>query len=128
MSTHDPITLAQSFDAAWNAHDMNAVMGFFADDAIVRLAPPPPDGGIYSGKAAIRAWAETLMPGFHVESTAHCATGDQVTWSFRVSCDSFQAMGVNPVTGRADALVRGDKIKSFTVTFDEATASRMSSA
>ena len=87
---------------------------------------PPPDGGIYSGKAAIRAWAETLLHGFHVEPTDHCAVGDQVTWSFRVSSDSFQAMGVSPATGTATALVRGGKIKSFTVTFDEQTASRMS--
>jgi hypothetical protein len=127
MSGHDPINLIQSFDAAWNMGDLDAVMAFFADDAIVRLAPPPPDGGIYSGAARIRAWAESLMPGFRVESSDHCAVGDQVTWSFRAFSDAFQAAGVNPASGRADALLRGEKIQSFTVTFDEQTASLNSS-
>jgi uncharacterized protein (TIGR02246 family) len=40
-----------AFVAAFNANDLDAVMGFFADDAVYR----PGDGTEHRGKAAIRA-------------------------------------------------------------------------
>jgi ketosteroid isomerase-like protein len=62
----DPISVMNDFDAAWNAHDVEGVVAFFPDDAVVRLEPPPPDefGGVYTGKEQIRAGhVEPLMPG-----------------------------------------------------------------
>lgn len=128
MSTRDWVAVIQAFDAAWNAHDLNAVMGYFDDAAIIQLAPPPPDGGIYSGKPQIQAWVEGLLPGFHVDSSDHCVTGDEITWRFRVTADTFRGLSADPVEGTAGARFVGDKIRSLTLTFDSATAARLQSA
>ncbi len=39
----DPVSVLKDFDAAWNAHDVEGVMAFFTDVAVVRIEPPPPE-------------------------------------------------------------------------------------
>jgi ketosteroid isomerase-like protein len=125
-SMADPVSVIKDFDAAWNAHDTEGVMAFFTDDAVVRMEPPPPDefGGVYTGKEQIRAgFVEPLMAGFHVESRDHQlaghqeGVGDRVIWASTFSSDLFRQMGVEPpVEGTIEAVLEGDKIKSFTPT------------
>src|SRR5215212_7416040 len=126
----DSLSVVKDYDAAWNAHDVEGVMAFFTDDAVVRMEPPPPDdelGGVYSGKEQIRAgFVEPLMGGFHVESRDHQVAGHQegvgerVVWIAMVSGDLFRQMGVEPpVESSGEALVQGDKIKFFTATNPE---------
>jgi ketosteroid isomerase-like protein len=122
----DPVSVVKDFDAAWNAHDIEGVLAFFTDDAVVRMEPAPSDefGGVYTGKEQIRAgWVEPLMPGFHVESRDHQVAGhqeevgDRVIWIAMVSGDFFRQMGAEtPVESPAEAIVQGDKIKFFTGT------------
>jgi len=123
----DSLSVVKDYDAAWNAHDVEGVMAFFTDDAVVRMEPSPPDdefGGVYSGKEQIRAgFVEPLMAGFHVESRDHQLAGDQegvgerVVWIAMVSGDLFEQMGVEPpVESSAEAIVEGEKIKSFSAT------------
>jgi ketosteroid isomerase-like protein len=122
----DPVSVLKDFDAAWNAHDIEGVLAFFTDDAVVRMEPPPSDefGGVYTGKEQIRAgWVEPLMPGFHVESRDHQVAGhqegvgDRVIWTAMVSGDFFRQMGAeSPVVSPAEAVIQGDKIKFFTGT------------
>lgn len=122
----DPVSIIKDFDAAWNAHDVEGVLAFFTDDAVVRMEPPPPDefGGVYTGKEQIRAgFVEPLMPGFHVNSRDHQVAGhqegvgDRVIWTAMVSGDVFGQTGAElPVESPAEALVQGDKIRSFTAT------------
>ena len=38
----DPVSVLKDYDAAWNAHDVEGVMAFFTDDALVRMEPLPP--------------------------------------------------------------------------------------
>jgi len=74
----DPVSVVKDYDAAWNAHDVEGVMAFFTDDAVVRMEPSPPDefGGVYTGKEQIRTgWVEPLISGFHVESRDHQVAG-----------------------------------------------------
>ena len=125
----DPVSVLKDYDAAWNAHDVEGVMAFFTDDAVVRVEPPPPDefGGVYSGKEQIRAgFVEPLMEGFYVESRDHQLAGHQegvgerVVWIAMVSGDLFEQMGAEPpVESAGEALVQGDKIKFFTATNPE---------
>ena len=120
----DPVSVVKDFDAAWNDHDIEGVLAFFTDDAVVRMEPPPSDefGGVYTGKEQIRAgWVEPLMPDFHVESRDHQVAGhqeevgDRVIWIAVVSGDFFRQMGAEtPVESPAEAIVQGDKIKFFT--------------
>ena len=119
----DPVSVIKDYDAAWNAHDVEAVMAFFADDAVVRMEPAPPDGsgGVYTGKERIRAGVvEPLMPGFRTESRDHRVAGhqegvgDRVIWASTVWGDFFGQMGAEPpVKATAEALVQGGKIRSF---------------
>ncbi|MQP76764.1 DUF4440 domain-containing protein [Stenotrophomonas sp. MYb238] len=73
----DPSQFAARWAAAWNAHDVEAVLAHFHDDAV--FASPfarqllPETGGVLRGKAAIRAyWSAGLarIPDlhFHVEA------------------------------------------------------------
>ena len=118
----DPVSVLKDYDAAWNAHDVEGVMAFVTDDAVVRLEPAPPDefGGVYRGKEQIRAgYVEPLMAGFHVDSRDHQVAGhqegvgDSVIWTASVSGDFFRQMGAEPpVESNAEAVVEADKLKS----------------
>ena len=119
----DSLSVVKDYDAAWNAHDVDGVMAFFTDDAVVKVEPAPPDefGGVYRGKEQIRtAWVEPQMSGFHVDPSDHQVTEDQeggqrVTWRASVSGDFFRQMGAEPpVEATAVAVVEGDKLRSFT--------------
>ena len=123
----DPVSVLKDYDAAWNAHDVEGVLAFFTDDAVVRMEPPPPDdefGGVYSGKDQICAgFVETLMEGFHVDSSNHQIAGTQegvgerVIWTAMVSGEFFRQMGAEPpVESSAEANLEGEKIKAFTAT------------
>jgi ketosteroid isomerase-like protein len=114
----DPVSVIKDFDAAWNAHDIEGVLAFFTDDAVVRMEPPPSDGfgGVYTGKEQIRAgFVELLMPGFHVDSRDHQVVGhqegvgDRVIWTAMVLDETFGQTGAElPVESPAEALVQGD--------------------
>ena len=119
----DPISVINDFDAAWNAHDVEGVVAFFTDDAVVRIEPPLPDefGGAYTGKEQIRTgFVEPLMPGFHVESRDHQVAGhqegvgDRVIWASTLWSDMFSRLGVEPpVEGTTEAVLQEEKIEYF---------------
>jgi hypothetical protein len=43
------------FNAAWNDHDLTAALALISDDCVFEATSPAPDGGRYTGRAAIRA-------------------------------------------------------------------------
>jgi len=126
-SAQEPKLVAKSkqFDATWNAHNYDGIMAFFADDATVKLMPPPPDGGVHTGKEQVGNWVKSLLPGFHVDSIHFRQEGNVVKWLFTVHSDFFAQMGANPVTGEATAVFEKEKIKSFTPVFDNETIGKI---
>ncbi len=113
----DLVSVIRALDQACNAHDLETVMSFFADDAVVRHRPPPDGVGVYHGKERIRGWFEPQIPGFHVDSRDHRTTGDTVSWSAMVTDDVLRQMGQNqPVPAHVEAVVCEGKIISLTVT------------
>src|SRR5688500_11041798 len=63
----DPVAVFDAFNAAVNAHDVDAALAFFADDAVARLPEQPPLG-VHRGKDEIRTWLETdVNDNIHVE-------------------------------------------------------------
>ena len=62
MQTPDPIlALMDSFTAALNSHDLDAVLALVTDDIVFESTSPAPDGTRYEGKATVRrAWADLL--------------------------------------------------------------------
>ena len=119
----DPASVVRAFDAACNSRDLEAVMAFFADDAVVTQRPPPPDGGVYRGKDHVRRWFAPQLAGFHVDSQDHRTSGETVAWTATLSADVLRRSGIShPVEARAEAVVRAGKIVSFAVTNPSSTA------
>ena len=116
-SAQDPLSVVQALDAACNDHDLEAVMALFTDDAVVRHTPPPDGVGLYRGKAQIRDWMESQLPGFHVDTHDHQTTGDTIRWSATLTDDLLRQIGQDqPVDAQLEAVVRDGKIASFSVT------------
>ena len=65
MSVPEPAAFAASWVAAWNAHDVEAVLAHFADDVVfsspVAARILPETGGVVRGKEELRRyWTEGL--------------------------------------------------------------------
>jgi hypothetical protein len=74
VSTPEPNTFAQAWVAAWNSHDVDAVLAHFHDDVVftspVATRLVPESGGVVRGKAALRDfWSAALktVPDLHFE-------------------------------------------------------------
>ena len=67
------------------------------------------------------------MPNLHVASSNFKTSGDTVTWDATVSGDMFRQMGIDSFDVMAEAVVKGEKITSFTVIQTPETASKDSS-
>jgi limonene-1,2-epoxide hydrolase len=90
MSTNEPIELVGRFCAAWTDGDIDALVAFFADDAIYHNIPLEP----VSGRDAIRATIAGFTQGV-----------DRV--EFRVV--NIAASGNVVLTERVDVFVIGDR-------------------
>ncbi len=121
--------LYDSFDAAWNAHDLERVMAHFTDDAVVRMIPPMPDAPeAFHGKSEIRQFVADMLPGFRVQSANIKEEGERLTWLATVSNDAFRQLGVASMQANCVALVRGGKVHAFTPTFTEESVARLQAA
>jgi ketosteroid isomerase-like protein len=109
---NDPATLVKAFDAACNAGDIERVMAFFAENAVLKSAQDPK---IYTGKQQIREWFAPQMNHIHIVSKNHQVTGDTVTWEGTLSGDLVKQMGSDAFEQIAEAIVQDGKIVSFTL-------------
>jgi ketosteroid isomerase-like protein len=82
----------QRFNAAFNRHDVDAVMAAMTDDCLFENTNPPPDGARYTGQAEVRAFWEKFFAGapdavFEAEEVV--ALGDRcvVRWIYRKTRD-----------------------------------------
>jgi len=66
--------------AAFNAHDLDQIMGFFADDAVLEMPRGPfPWGSRYEGKPAVREALQARLAGLpdvHYGKDVHYVDGD----------------------------------------------------
>jgi hypothetical protein len=115
-----PVAVAGALDAAWNAHDLGAVLAVFAPDAVVRerrgdvpaavwdtrdphvvraYLEGSHDGDNYdtgglvwvTGHQQIAAWAAARFAQHHrFESARPREAGDLVVWQYREFVDPFQ--------------------------------------
>lgn len=80
MSAMVPATMQQFLDA-FNRHDLDAVMGFFADDCVLDTPRgPQPWGQRHEGRAAVRrALADRFegIPDVHYGADQHWSAGDR---------------------------------------------------
>jgi ketosteroid isomerase-like protein len=65
MPTPEPNSYADQWVRAWNAHDIEAVLGHFSDDVVftspVAARVVPESGGVVGGEAALRDYWTTAL-------------------------------------------------------------------
>jgi uncharacterized protein (TIGR03086 family) len=86
-TTSDPVTVVERFNAAFNRHDVAAVMALMSADCVFE-GTAPPDGQRYVGSAAVRgAWEEffAASPDAWFDTEETVAAGDRVVvrWRYR---------------------------------------------
>jgi len=115
----DPTSVVEAWQDAMNAGDADAALAFLADDAFIKLVPPPMEGhnGVFEGKEAIRAWWENLyaLNGTSTLSDCH-ANGETVTCILNYTDDSLQDIGVDSIDNEFVVIVRDGKIQTYTAT------------
>ncbi|MBW8743937.1 MAG: nuclear transport factor 2 family protein [Sphingomonas sp.] len=88
----DPRPFAERWLAAWNAHDLDAVLALFHDDVVftspLAMKVVPESAGVIRGKPALRAyWSAALaqVPDLHFELTSLFAGVDSLLIGFSMN-------------------------------------------
>ena len=119
-----PAAVVAAFDAALNAGDLDAVLGLFAEDAVVRTQT-----GTYTGPQQLRSLFRGLLAEhFQFQTSDRRVSGDTETHTARVSTDEWRRLGIAPLEARAEVVVRGGKISSFAVTYTPESLARLQAA
>jgi len=119
----DALIVVQALLDAENAHDVEAAVALFSDDAVVDLAVET-----RSGKAAIRAWQEELAQGhFHMRMrNAPQVDGSHVRFDNTLDLDMFKQMNLGTVDGVSEAIVNQGKIISYRFSLTPEFAAKLS--
>ena len=104
-----------AFSAAWNAHDLDAIMAMSSDDCVfLASAGSPPSGAVHKGQAAVRAAYQNIFNTFKdaqwSNSRSTWIAKDRVLteWCFRAT----KADGTSLVVDGLDLLeISGDKVR-----------------
>lgn len=111
---NDAAAVVTAFELARNRHDVDAALGYFADDAQITFR-----GTVYSGKADIRRFLETSARRT-AEVSDRLSVGQQVSWTERTTPPNpGQTGGQGRPTGattggfvvNAEAIVQDGKIR-----------------
>jgi hypothetical protein len=151
----DVVALARAYLTAWNDHDLETVLAFFAPDAIVRQDGAAVPDTVWNaqdevtvseyrdsalgwgsdlawarGTVAIRALlADTFRDHPQIEAFDFQASGETVTWRYRLRQEPFQRVpGVGPVEGTADAVVHAGQITRLSTVHDPRSLARRNAA
>lgn len=125
--TTDPVAVLNAFNAAVNAHDVDAALALFAPDAIAQFPNQPPPN-VYRGTQEIRTWLQADAAQ-HIQVTASNVkvTGDRVTWDASIVIDDVRPLGIS-LDGSAEAVIQNGKIGSFTFTLSDETLAKLQAA
>jgi hypothetical protein len=126
MTVPDPEAFARHWVAAWNAHDVEAVLAHFADDVVFTspVASQLLEGsdGVVRGKSALRAyWSEGLrrIPDLHFEVVGTYAGVDVLVINYRnhrggLVSEVLRFEGDLVVEGHGTYLETGDNLAGAT--------------
>jgi hypothetical protein len=108
----DLIAVIDAFHAMWNTHDLDGVLSFFTDDAVIIMVRSPrevPD--IDRGTAAIQDFVRAYLLGAYVHARSHLPVdSERVVWMSRVSVEWLRRVGIDWSEWKAEAVLRGGKI------------------
>jgi LPXTG-motif cell wall-anchored protein len=120
----DPVAVFTAFNIAVNAHDVDAALAFFADDAVVQFPNQPPPN-IHRGRSEIRAWLQgDAAQHIQVRTENVQAAGDRVLCIGKADVDALRPLGITLV-GTVEAVVQSGKISSFTFTLSADTLAEL---
>lgn len=130
---NDPAAVLSAFERAAfaNPHDLDAALGMFAADGVLRIVPPPPGTtGVWTGREQIR---QGLQYGSeHKVQRANVGSpqvdGNTLSTTAMVTNDFFAAWGVAPVEHSTELVVEGGKIKAYISTMVPAERERVAAA
>jgi NTE family protein len=108
---------ALAFEEAWASCDPEAVLGFFAEDAEIRLGAPFRDRAFYRGEREVRDFVREYLANndVRVDPTKKEVVGEAVIWTVRISPHlSEDEQDVEPAEGTVEAVFEGAKIRSLT--------------
>lgn len=100
----ETLALVRRFNAAFNAHDVDAVMALFTADCVFENTAPAPAGTRYTGQAAVRAFWEEFFraaPAAHFEWEEVFAAGDRAVVRWTYAWGAGQVRGVDVLRVRA---------------------------
>ena len=121
------LVIAQDLEADLNDHDLDRVVEYFTDDAVVTFIPtsPPALPRQAQGKAEIRQLTDRLISGFRMASRDYALGEHGVTLDASVSTDTLRSLGIDAVDVTAEVAVHGDKVSAFTLTFSNDAMERL---
>ena len=112
-ATDATLALVQGFEAAFNRHDVDAVMAAMTDDCVFEIVAPAERGGRrWEGQAAVRtAWTglEEAFPGYAFETEDVFACGDRCAYRWTLRWDRPEG-GRGRIRGIDTYTVRNGKI------------------
>lgn len=113
-----PQKVIDAWQEALNNGNIDDALSLLAEDAVVTVVSPGPEGdGIYNGHAEIRDWYETMAASKGSTTLSGCkADGDTITCLDTYSDEGLKSMGVDFIEGQWVAIVSKGKIQSYTVT------------
>jgi ketosteroid isomerase-like protein len=113
----DPLTVAHAWIAAFNAHDVTALVALYASDA-THTSPKiramhPDTGGKLVGHAALTAWWKDSIdriPGLRYEPVAFTANGDRAFIEYIRHADGQPDMPVAEVFDVANGKIIASRV------------------
>ncbi len=131
MQTTDSVTVVRDLIAAVREHDLQELIEFFDDGALLRIEPSLPGSVIenYRGKERIEDWWQEFFADHGaIDASNYRASGSQVSFDATISSDRFAAIGVDPVQANVQANVNGNTIESLTITYTPESVKRIQEA
>jgi len=128
MSDHDVLNLIKQADKAISAEDFEALMEFYADDAVLVVQP----GQIARGKAQIRKAFEAIAKHFKNALTVSQGEAQVIEGgdTALVIMETHLHIGdeAEPVTGRATYVFRKDLARGWLCTVDNSYGTELLNA
>ena len=136
VDSQEKLTVLAVVDAyvdAENVHDIDAMLTLLADYAVFKVVPPPRgSSGVFTGKDQIRGLFQSLFDdNLRVELGKPLQVeGDKAKEGpgGKVFLDSHKPLGVYPILGTAEWVIRNGKIISETFTWSQDSVAKLQSA
>src|SRR5439155_4525464 len=111
-----------------NTRNIGGALALFSDDAVVTLLPVSGQSS-FRGKAEIRKWLDfNVAQNIQLLSSGHEVSGDRVRWTYQMSADDLQALGIASIDVQAEAVIQNGRIKALAITFPPDTLARREAA